>query len=512
MGCCKDTSTPLTAAAPQPWLHVNYAKGMVLGVDDLTQEFAYLSGRDQRAVRELLGYGTLSGLAVRMDDTPEGPRVRVTAGSAAIPDGRLVCVPGEQCALLNHWLAKPDNAARVSDLLHHASPPASPLAAEGVLSLWLTLCYADCTTLPVPIPGDPCRSEDQLMADSRIADDYCLELRTAPPPQVEEDALRDFVAWLRQVPLAGGSPPGPVDAALEQHWAEGVRLAAQPWLDLTNGSPPASPPRLDDYLFDSPPTGLAVAADQLAAFLRVALRVWVTELRPLWSARACSAEPAVDQDCVLLARLAVPVVQSGDVGGAWQVDGLAADVQVDESQRPFLVHGRLLQEWLSAAVEPGDAGLPTPLAGRLPVGDGGAWVGKTLVGTPDQISVSQGPATIALALPQPIAAASVPAFAGLTTTGAVRIAITTTTVNLALTDAHHCIVCEGGIALTLPKCGPDTLGRVYIVKCPGLDATLVCDAADTIDGAAAPLTVAANRAVTLVSNGVDTWHILSALA
>ena len=32
---------------PDPFKHVNYSLGMVLGVDDFTQEFAYLSGRDQ---------------------------------------------------------------------------------------------------------------------------------------------------------------------------------------------------------------------------------------------------------------------------------------------------------------------------------------------------------------------------------------------------------------------------------------------------------------------------------
>ncbi len=36
------------AAALDPTKHVNYTLGMVLGVDDFTQEFAYLSHRDRR--------------------------------------------------------------------------------------------------------------------------------------------------------------------------------------------------------------------------------------------------------------------------------------------------------------------------------------------------------------------------------------------------------------------------------------------------------------------------------
>lgn len=114
--------------------------------------------------------------------------------------------------------------------------------------------------MPVPIPGDPCRSEDQLMADSRIADDYCLELRTEAPPQTEDDAVRDFVAWLKQVTIIESSPPPVAD---EMIWLADLKAAAQPWFDAMNASPPLSPPAsfaiLSDYLFDSPPTMLSIA-------------------------------------------------------------------------------------------------------------------------------------------------------------------------------------------------------------------------------------------------------------
>src|SRR5262245_53282460 len=174
MGCCNDPSVTLAPSVQNPALHVNYAKGMVLGVDDFTQEFAYLAGRDNWMVAELIGYGTTSGLAVSVQDTANGPQVRVTRGAAAVPNGKLVCVPADQCGVINKWLAKPDNAQQLSHLIH-VSPPLSPPAGEATVSLYLTLCYADCTIMPVPIPGEPCRSEDELMADSRIADDYKLE-------------------------------------------------------------------------------------------------------------------------------------------------------------------------------------------------------------------------------------------------------------------------------------------------------------------------------------------------
>ena len=43
--CFSSHTNSMTLAEPNPAKHVNF--GMVLGVDDFTQEFAYLSGRDQ---------------------------------------------------------------------------------------------------------------------------------------------------------------------------------------------------------------------------------------------------------------------------------------------------------------------------------------------------------------------------------------------------------------------------------------------------------------------------------
>ena len=46
MTCFSSVKTA-AVAEPDPAKHVNYNLGMVLGVDDFTQEFAYLSERDQ---------------------------------------------------------------------------------------------------------------------------------------------------------------------------------------------------------------------------------------------------------------------------------------------------------------------------------------------------------------------------------------------------------------------------------------------------------------------------------
>ena len=55
MGCCNSAGTAAGSGVTDPTLHVNYVRGMVLGVDDYVQEFAYLANRDQWALRDLIG-------------------------------------------------------------------------------------------------------------------------------------------------------------------------------------------------------------------------------------------------------------------------------------------------------------------------------------------------------------------------------------------------------------------------------------------------------------------------
>src|SRR5437763_15008978 len=95
---------------PDPHKHVNYAVGMVLGVDDFTQEFTYLSALNQWLARDLIGYGTVTGLQVSLTGTnpvtaTSNPQINVSAGVAVTPQGQLVRIVQNQCANINDWLA-----------------------------------------------------------------------------------------------------------------------------------------------------------------------------------------------------------------------------------------------------------------------------------------------------------------------------------------------------------------------------------------------------------------------
>lgn len=335
---CSCTFAPDTVAAtPDPTRHVNFALGMILGVEDYRQEFAYHSGRDRWLMRELGGYGTLSGLAVSVEDAgTDGPRLRVTAGTAASPGGQLICVAGDQCALLNAWLNRQEVAVTVAQIDAGQNP-----ANDAVLKLWLTLCYDSCAIAPVPIPGQPCRSEDDLMAPSRVADDYRLSLTFDPPAPGEADYLRLLATYAAALPGAGGSAPGP--AALKTLLSKVRRQARILFLPGTVEAEAADV------------AAIGVHADVRAQVMAELRRLWISELRPAIAPPPCAGQPAGYDDCVALAMLTVGVVNDGT---RWEVKNAGAGdfaVDLDQSSRPILMSLALAASPFGIGPEPGGA-------------------------------------------------------------------------------------------------------------------------------------------------------------
>ncbi|RKH58489.1 hypothetical protein [Corallococcus llansteffanensis] len=327
------SSTSAKRTAADPTKHVNYVLGMVLGVDDFIQDFAYLAERDRWQARDLLGYGTAWGLAVTTGLGARGPEVRVSPGTALSPRGQLLRVTPAQCASLNDWLKAQGTAITPNE--------------DEAVRVWVVLSYRECLTDPVPVPGEPCRSEDDAMAPSRVTDDFKLELRLTPPQEpTEEQAVRDLVRWLRThvVPVGDDTPAG--DVTSEADFLTALRAAVVP----------PSPMGPETDWLDDAAAPMKVPATQVEGHLRAALRVWVTELRALWrpnwlgEAQGCqqpvSAEPDSDVDCVLLAAVDVHVVK--ELGSPDWVVKTEAPLPVIEDERPYLLHLRLLQEWALA--------------------------------------------------------------------------------------------------------------------------------------------------------------------
>jgi hypothetical protein len=342
-----DFTTALPARAPlDPLKHVNFAVGMVLGKDDLDQEFAYLSGHDRWLARDALGYGTLSGLRMAIAAAADGTtEVRIDPGTALTPSGHLVRVATAQCARLDGWLAQEPQRAQAT-AARSSSPP-------GVVAAHVVLCYAECPGDEVLIPGEPCRSEDDLRAPSRIADDVRLELRLTPPAQPEEEAVRRFVGALRRavVVVEDETPSGTLAEFLALVRRLEAPVGSPPDVATVDLSPPASPPT--DRRF-------RIAAREACAWLNAALRVWITEIRPrhraefLDGAGCGEGTPSVGPEaCLLLGTLLIPTNAEGRA--------VSAGIVVEESKRPLLGTMRFWQEWqLCGPTNRGERGLQGP--------------------------------------------------------------------------------------------------------------------------------------------------------
>jgi hypothetical protein len=186
------------------------------------------------------------------------------------------------------------------------------------------------------------------MAPSRLVDDFRLELRLSPPMQQEEDAIRDFVLWLDQIQITDA----PGNFPTLKQFEDALRAA------VVTASSPINPATY--FQFGSPLNLFHIHPAQIGDYLKSAFRIWVTEIRPQfhsgWSSTNCSCSGETSQtmppeDCLMLAEVDIPLVNVGP-GQNWQVDGTKATT-LDESQRPILLHTRLLQEWMQSGLRGG---------------------------------------------------------------------------------------------------------------------------------------------------------------
>jgi hypothetical protein len=305
-------ATGLGTVPGNPYKRVNFVHGFVLGADDLTQESAFLANRAEGIARDVIGYGTVSGLQVTRQNLPDGAGLVVGSGLALSPRGRPIVVPMPQAVVLNEWVD-----ARRNDVAYHVLPGFESPPGD-LLRLFVVLGYRQCPTDDKPGPGEPCRTDEPPRFFTRLADDFVLELRFTPPQQMFDDAIRSLQLWLRAIEIAD-APGGTLSL---DDFVAALRAAA------LGGSPPSG-------TLASPPQPLRVHRADAAEFLQAALGVWVTELRPLWQTVA-----PLD-DGVLLAEVEVPLIAQPD--GRWQTADLSRIV-VRNDHRPILLPLRLIQQ------------------------------------------------------------------------------------------------------------------------------------------------------------------------
>ncbi|MFN7803711.1 MAG: hypothetical protein ACK5TO_06845, partial [Planctomycetaceae bacterium] len=282
------------------------------------------------------------GLPVLSKGNNNDLQIEVGPGTAVVPSGRRVVVSATQCARLNDWLRRELPALQTLLTAQSPTPGATPAVdpLKGTVTVAVVLSHVDCPTDRVPLPGEPCRTEEEALAPSRIQDHFRLALRLQRPDQREEEALRALVNWVAGIPISDTA-----SSATEEQLCGELRKAAKNW---PSGQSPS-------FSLDAPPTGLSISTAQAPALLRSLFRVWTIELRPRCRPKGLEAwcgcggnqvsadATGVGLDEVLLAELVLDLSVGGNPATV-----VCQKVTVDESRRPFLLHTRFLQEWLLA--------------------------------------------------------------------------------------------------------------------------------------------------------------------
>ena len=134
---------------------VNYAEGMLLGVDDFRTEQKYLRDRLRRHNRLLHGIGIASGLEVTVERG--SARIEISPGLAVDPVGNEICI---------------------EQPVHLALPASGP-------DLFVLLRYTEhpCRSAPV-VPGAGGHDADSTMdvQATRVVETFSVALAPAPEP------------------------------------------------------------------------------------------------------------------------------------------------------------------------------------------------------------------------------------------------------------------------------------------------------------------------------------------
>ena len=311
---------PLSSGVIGPDLRVNYTFGLVLGVDEFEQEDLYFRERDERHGRSLHGYGTDYGLDVttsRPEAAPHDVEVRVSEGIALDQFGRPIVIRSAQCGRIGAWIAEQEREARGASPDRDGSPLDAHRGDSGEVTVYVVARYDSCLDALVPIPGNPCGSDDEVMAASRIRDSWNLELRWERPDMPAWDGVRALADLLLRVDIDESEPPQSDEALLLEYVRALAPGAPQPGTEL-------------------PERPVIPRAEARVAFDRL-ITAWVTAVRP-------TIEPdliAPDGEAAILLA-SVTVVPATPFDPASPV--ITEFRPPDSEGRPYLAPTQLIQE------------------------------------------------------------------------------------------------------------------------------------------------------------------------
>ncbi len=225
-GCgCAGACSCDCGCLPAEFVRLRYAYGLRLGAVELSDEQAYLVGKDRFHNVHGHGAGVLCGLSVGRfvwpQNAPAGTPttvLRVSAGAALDECGREILVPCDQCIDVSAWFATNRGAL-------------TPAPVAGPLSIWVALRYRECPSDPAPVPRDPCGCDTGGCDYTRVRESFELRLFAGKAPDWAGQSFPTSKA-LKEA-LAGAVPGG--DALLHELdtlTAQLCPVGADTWIGL----------------------------------------------------------------------------------------------------------------------------------------------------------------------------------------------------------------------------------------------------------------------------------------
>jgi hypothetical protein len=323
-----ETCVSLTSGTLSPDQRVNYAYGMVLGVDEFLTEQQHRLEKGHLHERALHGYGTVYGLHVKAERTLEDlDDVQVTVSTGMLIDqyGREAVITCDQCARLGAWLAAQEQASP-GTVASHRRP-------FGELEVYVVARYASCLDELVPLPGTPCSSSAQSSVASRIRDAWDVDLTFDRPTMPRWESDRRLARLLGSVEIVAGLPQ---DQSSEDEIIAAVLALRDGLDDLTPDPAPSGSPSM---------IGLRLPAETAADALDRIFTVWVTQVRPflepdLTTPGAPNPSGLEGTDAILLSTIHCLVADPFDPLNP----RISSFEPPDDKGRPYLLHTRLIQE------------------------------------------------------------------------------------------------------------------------------------------------------------------------
>jgi hypothetical protein len=197
---------------------VFYSTGRMLGVEDFQADQDYHRGRLARALLQLYGSGTVSGLLVQTDGNANlaALEVQVTPGIAIDRIGRIIEVPRVVCIVLNDWLNSQVQAWQQQQLSPVPGQPSIPDPNDAIHDGKHLMVDVFATFVPCTRGLTPCfASQDdydatEAFAANRLLDSFAMQLilRTDAVPKTPADPWRTVARPATASALTAANPAG----------------------------------------------------------------------------------------------------------------------------------------------------------------------------------------------------------------------------------------------------------------------------------------------------------------